>query len=43
MGGINRMRFPHTRGFNVAFIDGHVAWYNEASARGGAIDDRYYQ
>ena len=42
-GGTNRMRFPHGDGFNVAFIDGHVKWYNIVGAKAGAIDDRYYQ
>ena len=43
VGGVNRMRFPHNIGYNVAFVDGHVTWFPESSARGGAIDDRYYQ
>jgi len=42
-GGVDRMRFPHNNGLNVAFVDGHVSWYSQSNARGGAIDDRYYQ
>ncbi len=42
-GGINRMRFPHNEGFNVAFLDGHVSWFREVQARAGAVDDRYYE
>jgi len=42
-GGTARMRFPHNNGCNVAFVDGHVEWCSETQAKGGGVEDRYYE
>jgi len=43
LNGLNRIRFPHNNGANVAFVDGHVKWFGYQAVRSGDLDDRYYQ